>query len=131
MSGKRSILIIDDDVDFCEMAKLMLEKTGLYDVSVCNNSSEAMDWVRGRKPELILLDVVMPNVDGGEIAAQLKGNKEFSSIPVIFMTSLMTASEAAKNPSIGKHRFISKPISGEALAEQMRKFFRSHENRPS
>lgn len=116
--------MIDDDIDFSEMAKMMLEKTGLYEVAVCNESAEAMKWVRERKPDLILLDVVMPNVDGGEVAGMLRQDKNFCSIPLVFMTSLMTAREAASSPLIKGHQFISKPISGEALIERIHGFFK-------
>lgn len=127
MKHKKTILMVDDDVDFTKMAKMLLEKTGLYEVGVCNESTAAVEWIRGWKPDLILLDVVMPNVDGGEIAAILQKDKDLCSIPLVFMTSLMTAEEAAQNPLIAKHRFISKPISGQTLLDRVRGFLVPHD----
>lgn len=123
MDTKKTIMIIDDDVDFSAMAKMMLEKTELFNVVTCNQGSEAMTWIRNYKPDLLLLDIVMPDIDGTEIAGQLRKEKGLCHIPVIFLTSLMTPSEAAQNPATAHCRFIAKPISCQELIEHVKEFF--------
>lgn len=123
MEAKKKILMIDDDVDFAQMTKLILEKTGLYDVVVCNESTKALEQARGEKPDLILLDVMMPKMDGGDIAAKFRQDRAVYFIPLVFMTSLMTAQEAARSPLIANHQFISKPISGEDLIKRIQEIF--------
>ncbi|HNX68693.1 MAG TPA: response regulator [Candidatus Omnitrophota bacterium] len=121
--NQKTILLIDDDVDFSEMAKMFLDKSGLYRVGICNDSTRAMEFVRGWRPDLVLLDVMMPHTDGGEVAALLRADSELSSTPVIFMTSLMTPGEAARSSKGAKNPFIPKPISGEDLVLRVRRFF--------
>lgn len=124
MGGKKRIVIIDDDVSLSSMSKVMLEEIGHYEVEVCNRGAEALEVIRAKKPDLILLDVVMPDVDGPEVAGQLRADRELSAIPVIFMTSLVS-SEEAHEPAIGGYPFISKPISGEALVKRVHDFLKN------
>ena len=123
MGRKRSILVVDDDVDASQMVKMILEKTGLYTVNVCNRGSEALKILQDTHPELVLLDLMMPDADGTEIAQQIQGDKSLALTQIVFMTSLVSQKEVSKNSVIGGHPFISKPISGEALLERVRGFF--------
>lgn len=123
MDTKKTILIVDDDVDFSSMAKMMLEKTGLFEVGICNQGAGAVARIQSWKPDLLLLDIVMPDMDGTEIASQLRKEKGLCNIPVIFLTSLMTPSEAAKNPATAHCRFIAKPITGQELIQHVKEFF--------
>lgn len=120
---KKTIVVVDDEADFTEMAKLLLEKTGLFEVGTCNSGGEALQMIRTWKPDLVLLDIVMPGMDGTEIASVLRADKDLRSIPVMFSTSLVTKQELSGSPLIAKNPFISKPISGEALVRRMREFF--------
>lgn len=123
MGQKRSILIVDDDVDASQMTKMILEKTGLYTVNVCNRGSEAVKLVRATRPELLLLDVMMPDADGTDVADQIQQDKSLATTRIVFMTSLVSQAEAIKNPTIGGHPFISKPVSGEILLQRVKGFF--------
>ena len=123
MGQKRSILVVDDDVDASQMAKMILEKTGLYAVSVCNRGSEALKILRETRPELVLLDIVMPGVDGTEIADRIKNDKSLALTRVVFMTSLVSEGEVLKHSVIGGHPFISKPVSSEILLQRVKGFF--------
>lgn len=125
MGQKKRIVIVDDDVSFSEMAKMMLEKAGLYEVTVCNRGGDALRTIRAKKPDLILLDVVMPGTDGPEIASQLRADKTLSAIPLVFLTSLITVEEASGKSMIGNYPFVSKPISGEDLVKRVRDFTKS------
>jgi len=123
MDFKKSILIIDDDVSFSGATKMILEQKGGYEVGVCNRSAKALTLIREMKPDLVLLDVVMPGLDGGEVAAKIREDRELRNVPVIFLTSLMTEEEAAAHPMIGKYKFISKPIQAEDLLKRVKDFF--------
>jgi len=123
MKKKKSIVVVDDEGDFTEMAKILLEKTGFFEVGVCNYGIDALEMIRDWKPDLVLLDIMMPGMDGTEIASKLREDKDLASIPVMFSTSLVTASEASESPLIAKYPFISKPIGGEALVKRLREFF--------
>ncbi len=123
MGQKRSILIVDDEVDTSQMVKMLLEKTGLYTVSVCNRGSTALGVIRSLRPELVLLDIVMPDADGTDIADQIKKDKSLALTRIVFMTSLVSRDEVQRTSMIGGHPFIAKPISAEILVEQVNGFF--------
>jgi CheY-like chemotaxis protein len=123
MGHKRSILVVDDDVDASQMVKMILEKTGHYTVTVCNRGSEALGLIRATKPELVLLDIMMPDADGTDIAEQIKQDKSLAPTEVVFMTSLVSSQEESRQPVIGGHSFIAKPISAETLVERIKGFF--------
>ena len=123
MEQKRSILIVDDDVDASQMVKMILEKTGLYAVSICNRGSEAFKIIQDTRPELVLLDIMMPDADGTDIADRIQKDKTLVLTKVVFMTSLVSQKEVLKHSVIGGHPFISKPISSENLLRQVKGFF--------
>jgi len=122
MGLKRLIVIVDDDVDTSQMEKILLDKTGLYDVIVCNRGSEAFKIIHQMRPELVLLDIMMPGADGGEIADQIRKDKSLEATRVVFMTSLVSQKEALETSVIGGHPFISKPVSGETFLKQVKGF---------
>lgn len=124
MESKRSILIVDDDVDSSQMTKMILEKTGLYAVNICNRGSEAFKIIQDTRPELVLLDVMMPDADGTEIAAQIRKDRSLEAIRVVFMTSLISQKEADEGSVIGGHPFIPKPVGAEILLERVKGFFK-------
>ena len=123
MEQKRSILIVDDDVDASQMVKMILEKTGLYAVSICNRGSEAFKSIQDTRPELVLLDIMMPDADGTDIADQIQKDKSLALTRIVFMTSLVSKKEVLKKSVIGGHPFISKPVSGETLLQRVKGFF--------
>jgi len=123
MAKKRTILVVDDDVSASQMVKMILEKSGLYEVSVCNRGSKALEMIREKHPELVLLDIMMPDADGADVANQIREDESLALTRVVFMTSLVSEKEVAKNSVIGGHPFISKPISGENLLKSVQGFF--------
>ncbi len=123
MGQKRSILLVDDDVDSSQMVKMILENTGLYAVSICNRGCEAFKIIQDTRPELVLLDVMMPGADGPDIAEKIQQDKSLALTRVAFMTSLVSPAEARENSVIGGHPFISKPVSHEVLLKRVKGFF--------
>jgi CheY-like chemotaxis protein len=123
MGKKRSILVVDDDVDASQMVKMILEKTGLYAVSVCNRGAEAFKIIQETHPELVLLDIMMPGADGTDIADKIQKDESLALTRVVFMTSLVSQTEVQRHAVIGGHPFISKPISGEILLQRVKGLF--------
>src|SRR3989344_430150 len=86
-SKKKTILVVEDDRFYANICKLKLTKVG-YNVVVMANGAWALKAIEQQKPDLILLDLVMPEVDGFETLASIKRNPEFTAIPVIVVTNL-------------------------------------------
>ena len=108
---KARILIIDDSRDFTYSAKLGLERTGRYSVWEENDPAKAHQTAQRVKPDLILLDIAMPEADGGEVAARIESDPALHRTPVVFLTALVTKAEARSGLRIQGHPFLAKPIS--------------------
>ena len=122
---KKRILLIDDEPDATRLLKLNLEHTGAYEVREESRAEHALAAAREFKPDLILLDVIMPNIDGGEVAAQLRADEELRDTPVVFLTCVVTKEEAEQRKStIGGHPFIAKLVSPEELMVSIEKYLR-------
>src|SRR6266513_583948 len=108
---KRRILLVDNDRDSTHLVKILLEKTGWYSVLEKNDATRAHLSARNFRPDVILLDIVMPETDGGEVAAQIQADPDLQRTPIIFLTALVTKAEAKAGLRIQGHPFLAKPIS--------------------
>jgi CheY-like chemotaxis protein len=117
MSLKR-LLLIDDEEPFTRLVKLNLEETGRYSVRIENDGAKALATAREFAPDLILLDVIMPDADGGEVAALIKADSALKTVPIIFLTAAVSQKEL-DGPSgmIGGRMFIAKPVNKRSLIE--------------
>jgi CheY-like chemotaxis protein len=107
----KNIVIVDDDKIFCKYIKKGLELSGDFKISVCNDSGEAVKNITAMQPDVILLDVAMPDKSGSEIASELKDDEKLKNIPVIFMTSLVKEEETEEGQNIiGGRYFMAKPV---------------------
>jgi CheY-like chemotaxis protein len=111
LGEKRRILIIDNDRHATRLVKILLERTNRYLVLEENDPTKAHQTAQNFKPDLILLDIVMPETDGGEVAAQIEADPELQKTPVIFLTALVTKAETKTGLRIQGHPFFAKPIS--------------------
>lgn len=118
---KPKVLLIDDEEAFTKVTKLTL--TG-YEIRVENDSRKAVAAARDFKPDLILLDVMMPNFDGGDVAAQLRADSQLAGVPIIFLTGLVTEDESAHRPVMGGYPFIAKSVTPEELADKIEEHLR-------
>jgi CheY-like chemotaxis protein len=107
-SLKKRILVIDDEPSLTRLVRLNLEQTGEYEVREENRPEHALAAAREFEPDLLLLDVLMPGLDGGELASQFKASPKFCHVPRVFLTAAVTRDEA-KNP-VGGDRFVAKPV---------------------
>jgi len=111
----RRILIIDNDKNTTHLVKILLEKTGRYLVFEENDSTRALQTARNVRSDLIFLDVIMPDRDGSEIAAQIQADPGLHGTPIIFLTAHGTRGEAKTGLQIDEHPFLAKPINIQEL----------------
>ena len=106
---KERILVVDDQPINVQLLKRKLERGGL-DVSTANNGLEALEQVKAHKPDLILLDLMMPDMDGIEVCQRLQASSDTRSIPVIFVTARTTKESKLEGLAVGAVDYITKPI---------------------
>src|SRR5882757_9480497 len=123
-NAKPKILIIDDEVGFTKLTKL-----AMTDFEVCeeNVSTRALETARKFQPDLILLDVIMPDFDGGDIAAQIHADPALKNVPILFLTAIIKEKEAEKQQLFGGYPFIAKPVTPEKLIENIEKYLATDE----
>jgi CheY-like chemotaxis protein len=110
-TNKPRILIVDDNSRFSHSARLILQESGQYVVCEENDAASAVETARSFRPDLILLDLVMPQLDGAEVAAQVESDWALHGVPIVFVTGLVTRDEARNGQRIDGHRVVSKPVS--------------------
>jgi len=110
LEEKRRILIVDDDRDSTHLIKILLEKISHYLVLEENDAAKAHESARDLRPDLILLDIMMPQIDGGDVAAQIDADPGLQRTPIIFLTALVTKAEAKAGLHIQGHPVLAKPI---------------------
>lgn len=118
---KRRILIVDDDANSTHLVKILLERSGPYLVLEENDATKADQTAHNFKPDVILLDIIMPKMDGGELATQIEADRELHDTPIIFLTALVTHGEAKRGLHIQGHPLVAKPISIPELIEAIEK----------
>jgi len=116
---KRRILIVDDDRESTRLVKVLLEKAGGYLVLEENDAAKAHQSAQNFRPDVILLDIMMPKTDGGEVAAQIEADPELQSTPIIFLTALVTEPETKAGLRIEGHRSLAKPVNIPDLINQI------------
>ena len=125
MNKKARILLVDDDVDFVESTRIVLESKP-YDVIVAKNGDEGLKKAKEAKPDLIILDVIMPVKDGFTAAEQLKEDPELSRIPTIMLTAFAEKHAEASIPvsrgfTLEAEDYIEKPVSPQELLARVEK----------
>jgi two-component system, OmpR family, response regulator len=119
--SKRRILIVDDDANSTHLVKILLERSGPYLVLEENDPAKADQTAHNFKPDVILLDIVMPKMDGGELATQIESDRELHDTPIVFLTALVTHGEAKSGLQVQGHPLVAKPISIPELIDQIEK----------
>ena len=126
MKSKKKILLVDDEKDFCFFVKGNLENTGEFDVLATTSGKEGIKLVRGEKPDLILLDLNMPEMSGDEVAQILSDKPDTKAIPVVFLTAFVTKDEVGNESmaNIGGYNYIAKPVTTKDLIANIRKILK-------
>ena len=122
----QKILYVEDEPDIQAIARLALEMVGGFTLEVCNSGEEAMRKATGFAPDLILLDVMMPGMDGPATLAALRRLPELAATPVMFMTAKVQPSEIAHFKSLGALDVIAKPFDPMQLSQTIRASWDRH-----
>ncbi len=116
--SKKRILMVDDEKGITTMTKLNLERTGLYEVAVENRSTRALEAAKQFNPDMIILDISMPDMDGSEVASQIRADEKLKNTPIVFLTAVVSRIETGDNQlKRGGQIFLSKPVSVKTLLE--------------
>jgi CheY-like chemotaxis protein len=114
-----SVILAEDDPDIQLVARLALKRAGFH-VRVVGNGQEALIAIRDQKPDVVLLDWMMPELDGPETCRQLKRDPATASIPVIFLTAKSQESEIQRGLSLGAAGYVTKPFDALTLGQQVK-----------
>ncbi len=114
------ILYVDDEPDIREVAQLALELDPEFEVRSCASGAEALELAPAWQPDLILLDVMMPIMDGPAVLARLRALPETKATPVVFITARTQQQEVAQLQALGAEGVIAKPFDPMSLARQVR-----------
>ena len=115
------ILVVDDDAAICNLAGACIRHAlgADYQVLYARNGKKALDAATRERPDLVLLDILMPVMDGFEVCQQLKSSPETSQIPILFMTALGEESNIEKGLALGGDGYVVKPFNAVTLAAQI------------
>jgi len=116
---KNKVLVIDDEPEITDIIKAFLTNAG-YEVQIENSSAKVVEVAKAFKPDLILLDIMMPFMDGYEVCAAMKAEPELAGIPVLFLTGKDANDDDGKSFKSGGDLFIKKPFSCERLLQMVK-----------
>ena len=120
----QKIMMVDDDDGIRRIAQLTLTKLGKFEIVLARSGKEALALVQEHNPDLILLDVMMPEMDGPAVLKELRSNEKTATIPVVFMTAKIQRHEVQAYSQMGASGVISKPFEPSELPGQLRELYR-------
>src|ERR1041385_8128204 len=119
---KKKVLLVDDEKSFTNLLQLNLEQTGNYDVRVVNWSEDALPTAREFKPDIMLLDIIMPRMPGGNVVAQFEADPELKNLPIVFLTAAIQRSTVEAHDGIICDRpCLAKPASVDEIIDMIEK----------
>jgi len=125
MSTKKKILLVDDEKSFTSLLKLNLEDTGDYEVRVENWAEDAFPAAQEFKPDLVLLDIIMPRMSGGDVAARIDSDPVLKGTPIVFLTAAVRKHQVEENEGIICERpCLAKPATVDEVIDAIEKHAR-------
>jgi two-component system alkaline phosphatase synthesis response regulator PhoP len=114
----KRVLIIDDEEDFCKLVKKNIDKTGEFEAHIATNGEDGIRLAREMKPDLILLDIVMPGMDGTDIIALIRNDESIKDTPIVFLTAIVKEEEISPEASCTRgYSLLAKTVTvGELIA---------------
>ncbi len=126
--AKKRILLVDDDKSFTNLLRLNLEETGQYEVRVENWAEDALSAVREFRPDLVLLDIIMPRMPGGNVSAAILNDPELKDTPIVFLTAAVRKHQVEEHEGIICERpCLAKPVSVEMVIEAIEQYSKKSE----
>ena len=119
MEIKKRILLVDDEIDIVTMIRMRLEASG-FEVIVATDGKEALNAARTQSPDLIILDLMLPTMDGFHVARMLKYDARYKNIPIIMLTAKAGESDRKTGEDVGVDAFFNKPFEAEKLLAKIR-----------
>lgn len=126
-NGLNKILYVEDEPDIQAVARIALESVGGFELQVCSGGEEAIRTAAGFAPDLLLLDVMMPGMDGPTTLARLRKLEGLKDTPALFMTAKVQPQEIEHFKSLGAIEVIAKPFDPMSLADKLRRVWRQHQ----
>jgi DNA-binding response OmpR family regulator len=126
----KKILVIEDDPDIALSVKYNLERDGDFEVLVARDGVEGMKQVAGRPPDLILLDLSLPGLDGLEVCRRIRGDAATAKTPIIMLTARVEESDTIRGLELGADDYVTKPFSVKELVARVRAVLRRSERPP-
>lgn len=117
MAGKK-VLLVDDEEDFVDIVRTRLESNG-FEVAVAYDGEEALEKVKEEKPDIIILDIVIPKVNGFDVCRKLKNDQAYKGIPIIMLTAKFQANDIKFGEAVGANAYITKPFEPQILVDKM------------
>lgn len=119
------VLMVDDDVHIRKIAEISLKGVGKWQVCLASSGKEALEMAQSERPDVILMDVTMPEMDGRETFVQLRKLKEISEVPVIFLTGRILSEELEEYRKLGVAGVIRKPFDPLKLPQEIRQMLKA------
>jgi DNA-binding response OmpR family regulator len=122
-NGAKKILIVEDERDILQLVKMYLEKEG-FRVLTASTGSEGLKLARSEKPDLLILDLMLPEMDGLEVCKRLRSAPETAMLPIIMLTAKAEESDTVIGLELGADDYVTKPFSPKALIARVKAMFR-------
>ncbi|MEA3494058.1 MAG: response regulator [Candidatus Margulisiibacteriota bacterium] len=124
----KRILVVDDEPDMVNVIKLRLE-ANKYEVLVASDGPEGLNIARIQRPDLIILDIMLPKMDGFKVSRMLKYDERFKNIPIIMFSAKVQSSDIERGREMGADAYITKPFKAEDLLAKIRELLDAKEKR--
>jgi len=118
-SGKRKILLVDDDLELVELLTDVLERDGRFEVRSVNNGFDAGMMVKDYRPDLIVLDIMLPDINGKEVCQRVRSDKEMDDVRIICISGMVEEDKVGELRAAGADDFMHKPFEVERLISRM------------
>lgn len=119
--AKKRILVVDNEVQLVEMVKIRLEAND-YEIITAYDGQEALEKARNEKPDLIILDLMLPKLDGYTVCRMLKFDEKYKSIPILMFTARVQESDKKMGQEVGADAYITKPFDPQILLSKIKEF---------
>ena len=117
-SGKRKVLIVDDDEELVELLRDTFERDGRFDIRTANNGFDAGMLVKEFRPDLVVLDVMLPDINGREVCVRVRSDSTLDEVKIVCISGMVEADKVADLKAAGANDFVQKPFAVDKLLER-------------